>query len=267
MKKSFMTFMCTKWAMPTIAAKAAAFGYEGVELRVDAGHAHGFDAEASPETIRETRRLFADAGVAISAIATSCRFAMSDPAERQGHVDHLLKYFDVAEVLGVPVIRVFGGMFSAGSDHAGGKCHVVDALRSVARAVAGRPVVAALETHDDYRPGVEVADVLRQVGSPNVQANYDIMHPAFAGEALEVTLAALKGHVVHSHIHDGCMAGQQLQFRELGQGTVPLFEAMKRLTADGYTGHFSLEYMGEGWDEPDTVLPRCMQILRTVERG
>ena len=265
MNKSFMTFMCTGWDMGTVAAKAAAFGYEGVELRVDSGHAHGLDADSPPEKIKETKQLFADADVAVCCIATSCRFASSDAAERQEQVDRLLAYFDVAEALGAPTIRIFGGMPSEGSDHETGKRNVVDALRQVAENVAGRPVVAALETHDDYRPGGEVADVIRQVHSPNVQANYDIMHPVNAGEPLDVTYDALRSHVVHTHIHDGTTVDGKLQVCHLGEGDIPNADVMKRLLADGYEGFFSLEYIGADWDKPDELLPQFMDELRRAE--
>jgi len=263
--KSFMTFMCTEWDVATIAAKAAAFGYEGVEIRSQGKHAHGLEADAPPQRLAEAKQIFTGAGVALCCVATSCRFAYSDPGERQQNIEATLRHADLAEALGAPVIRVFGGAPSEGNDHTEGKQNVIESLGQLADALSGRPIVVALETHDDYCSAIEVGDILEQVDSPHIQANYDIMHPCRVGESLDDSLDALRGRVAHTHIHDGLLDGMAVQMCPLGEGQIPNAEAMRRLLADGYDGFFSLEYMGADWDRPDELLPQFATQLRQIE--
>jgi sugar phosphate isomerase/epimerase len=91
------------------------------------------------------------------------------------------------------------------------------------------------------------------------------MHPVRADEPLETTLAALRGYVVHSHIHDGAIGEGTLEMRRIGAGDVPHAEPIKAVLADGYQGFFSLEYIGEDWDKPDELLPQFMTELLAIE--
>jgi len=70
MKLSFMTFVCPTWPIEKIVKFAKEAGYDGVEIRVDAQHKHDISSKSSAAVRRQTKKLFADAGVEIAAVAT-----------------------------------------------------------------------------------------------------------------------------------------------------------------------------------------------------
>ncbi|HOQ28042.1 MAG TPA: sugar phosphate isomerase/epimerase, partial [Armatimonadota bacterium] len=109
MKISFMTFMTPEWTLDEVIAGARRHGYDGVEPRVTANHKHGIEPDMPAEARKEARERFADAGIEIACIATSCTFAATDPAKRQANIDNLKRHIELAADLGAPGIRVFGG--------------------------------------------------------------------------------------------------------------------------------------------------------------
>jgi len=109
MKLSFMTFVCPTWTMDKIVKFAKEAGYEGVEIRVDAGHQHGLSSKSSDEARRQTRKLFADEGVEIAAVATSVNFANPRPDVHKAQLEAAKVHLDLAADLGAPVVRIFAG--------------------------------------------------------------------------------------------------------------------------------------------------------------
>ena len=75
MKLSFMTFVCPEWDIETAVAFAAKTGYDGVEIRVDAGHKHEISSQSSAAERRRVKGVFAKAGVGVACVATSINFA------------------------------------------------------------------------------------------------------------------------------------------------------------------------------------------------
>ncbi|MCK5804433.1 MAG: sugar phosphate isomerase/epimerase, partial [Lentisphaeria bacterium] len=112
MKLSFMSFSCPELTLQQMLQAAKDYGYDGVEPRVEAKHAHGLELDASAETRAAAKALAAEMGVPFSCLATSCRYA--DPETVQKHVDDTLSYIDLAADIGAPALRVFGGVLPAG---------------------------------------------------------------------------------------------------------------------------------------------------------
>ena len=87
MKFSFMTFSCPELGWEDVVGVAARFGYEGVEPRAQAGHAHGIELEASRADRAAARKVAEDAGVEVACLATSCRYVLAGPSERAAMVE------------------------------------------------------------------------------------------------------------------------------------------------------------------------------------
>ena len=85
MRYSFMTFSCPELPLSAVLDLAIRHGYDAIEPRAEAGHAHGIEIDANPEERSRLRSLVADRGIALSCIATSCRYA--DPATADGDVE------------------------------------------------------------------------------------------------------------------------------------------------------------------------------------
>ncbi len=100
MRLSFMTFACPEYTLQEVISAAKRFAYEGVEPRVTAGHKHGIEPDADVSTRASARSAFADSGIEIACVATSCRFATADPAARAKNRDNLKVHVQLAADLG-----------------------------------------------------------------------------------------------------------------------------------------------------------------------
>ncbi|NOZ23593.1 MAG: sugar phosphate isomerase/epimerase [Planctomycetes bacterium] len=260
MKLSFMTWICPQWTIDQIIEGGRKYKYDGVELRVQVEHAHGVDLATGAGRRAEVRKIFEDGPICISAVATSLQFSEPEEAERRKSVDLLKQYIQLSADIGAPVIRVFGGAKGRG-EPAGILDNVAACLAECAGDAEGAGVKLGLETHDYFSHSKYVAKVVEMVGSPAVQALWDVAHPYRHMETPEMAYANLKSKVVHLHIHDYKYtdeAKSKIELVGLGQGVCPHKEPMALLKADGFTGHFAVEVMK---GDPDDVLPQYSEVF------
>lgn len=264
MKISFMTFICPEWTLEQILKAAQQYGYDGVEPRVADNHRHGIEPEMGAADRRQVRQMFAEAGLEIACVATSCTFATNDPAQRAANLDSLKRHLDLAADLGAPGIRVFGGVRPAGMSLGEAIAVVAEDLAQGGEWAGERGVEIWLETHDDFSLGQTVAAVLQQASAPALKVNWDLMHPFIHGESPEETWSYLQGgKVKHTHLHDGFKPNGGIQLCPIGAGIIPFHEPLRRLKAEGYAGYLSAEY----WTElgpPEEALPAYVASVRRL---
>jgi len=260
MKYSFMTFSTPELSFAELLEVAGRYGYDGVELRMDAGHAHGAEAGSAPAQRAALRGAAAEAGVALACLATSLKFA--DPAVAGHTVRETHDRIDLAGDLGIPTMRVFGGAIPNGIGREQAIGQLVDSLGSVAEHAAQRAVTLCLETHDDWCDPAHVATVLRRVNHPAVGANWDVMHPVRTKHAtIDESFETLKPWIHHLHIHDG--AGDGGGLTPIGEGIVDHRRVIELLKTIEFDGYLSGEWIG--WEPYETHLPRELATLRRYE--
>lgn len=264
-KLSFMTFMCPQWTVEQIVAGAQQHGYAGVEPRVKDKQAHGIEPEATAGERRRIRKVFEDAGVAISCVATSCRFATGLPESRQEHLDDARRHIDLAADLGSSRIRVFCGTPPEGWPREVVIPAVAEQLAELGPYAAERGVTVCLETHDYFRPGSSVGAALAQANHPAIAANWDVQHPYNFGEHPAATWSHLQGRVAHTHFHDW-RPGEGLGLVELETGIAPLRHFLYFLKESGYDGYLSAEYWQQ-LGEPEVALPSYANGMRRLLAG
>ncbi|MEW6355931.1 MAG: sugar phosphate isomerase/epimerase family protein [Planctomycetota bacterium] len=252
MKLSFMTWICPQWTIDQIIEGGQKHNYDGVEIRVQVDHAHKVDLATSKSRRAEVKEIFQDSPICISAVATSLQFSDPEEAERKKSVDLLKQYIQLSADIGAPVIRVFGGAKGKG-EPAGILDNVAASLAACAGDAEAAGVKLGLETHDFFSHSKYVAKVVDMVGSPAVQALWDVAHPHRHMETPEMAYANLRGKVIHLHIHDYAYdsAKSKIELVGLGEGVCSHKEAMALLKADGFKGHFAVEVMK---GDPDAVL-------------
>jgi sugar phosphate isomerase/epimerase len=252
MKLAFMTFACPNWTVPQIIDGAQRFGYHGVEIRVDAQHAHGLEVSTPAETRREAVRQCADAGLEIPCIATSLKVARSGKAG-QAQREAALPLLDLAVDLGAKGLRIFGGEPVRDDESTSSSVSVereeaitwaVENLKQLAPEAQSRGVEFWFETHDYFRLGGDTAAVIRQVDHPSVLCNWDVMHPQCNGEEFAQTKVLLDGIVAHTHFHDTRSADPHT-ICAFGDGTLPLTEMLRWLQSQNFDGYLSAEFFGD----------------------
>ncbi len=263
MKLSFATLGCPNWTLEQIAVNARVMGYDGVELRGTPGEHIG--PEESPDACARIRELFASHGVAIAAIMGYTRFTVTDPQARAAGRATLEKFIDVAQAIGCPTIRVFGGQLE-GNDLAANIGRVVEALKPLAEKAQRSGVRLALETHDDWCVGTNARAILDGVGNPAVGMCWDVANSFFV-EPLETTFAALRGRILHVHFKDAAREDGTVHSKLPGTGQVDLRRALRLLRGDGYAGYLSFEWEKK-WEpqlaEPEIAFPHYAAFTRAL---
>lgn len=104
-----MTFVCPEWEIEKIPRFARRAGYDGVEIRVNAGHKHGLSSRSSYAERERVRKLFQREGIEISSIATSVKFSFNDRNQRRENIEQAKEDIKLASHLGADVVRIFAG--------------------------------------------------------------------------------------------------------------------------------------------------------------
>lgn len=262
---AFTTLACPDWSLATILDAAVRYGYEGIELRLLDG--------AVLEPDRDQRVVTAavagarDAGLAVCALDTSCRFNLADPAERARQVEEARRWIALAYDVAVPILRVFGGADAPGSNAAAADGWVAQSLAALAPDAEAAGVTVALETHDAFSSARRVAEILGQVPSRSIGALWDSHHPYRVGEDPAFVAATLGTRIAHVHVKDARrVAGtEQWDLVLAGEGEVPIVAMLEALTQIGYTGWIAVEWEKKWHPEladPAVALPQHADWLR-----
>ncbi|MFP3904180.1 MAG: sugar phosphate isomerase/epimerase family protein, partial [Armatimonadota bacterium] len=230
MHLSFMTWVCPEWELPEVLTAALRYGYDAVEPRAEADHAHGVEIDTTKKERASIRAAFEDLGIEMSCIATSRRYALVDQKERAESIDITKRYVTVAQDLGCRHIRVFGGMTPEGMSFEDAKKHVAESLREAATEAEGTDVYLCIETHDAYCLADDLMEVVEMADHEHVAVCWDIMHPVTHGMSMADAFEHVKGYVRHCHIHDGIRPDDpdetHWDMYATGEGDIPNDEAV-----------------------------------------
>ena len=234
MKLGYMSSVCPTQTLDELTATAQRYGYEGIEFRTEWGHGHGIELDATPGQLAGARRVLADAGIAVSCLATSVRFNAPDAAEHLPQRETLRRYIALAAQVGAPYLRTFSD--SLPEDDPALRDRVIRLAAESYAAVdewAGRHgVVVLVETHTNMR-GAWARQVLDAAGAANLGVLWHIGHHLQRGESVEAAYGALRGHV--RHLHFTATEGDPTVTDADNQRSFDL------LAGDAFEGFFSVE--------------------------
>lgn len=246
---AFSTLGCPAWDLETLLHNAVAFGYDAIELR---GYLDTLDLPTAapflPEHRAETARRITDTGLSVCCVSSSGVVA-------QGNLDHVKSHCELAQALGSPLVRIFGGRPES-------RELALTNLRAFGDAAQDAGVALVLETHDDFSTGETVAALLAEAAHPAVFSLWDLHHPFRQGEPASETHRLLAPTLRHLHIKDG-IAGQG--YTLLGDGDVPVFPMLELALDAGYTGAISLEWEKRWHPEiadPEIAFPQYAKGVR-----
>ncbi len=246
MKLSFSSVAFPERPLREVARIAESVGARGVELRTFGSGSTEFACDPALSAPAKTARLFADAGVAISCISTSCRFdePVSPPVigrvfgDTEKQVRAARYAIDLAEALGAAFVRVFGFESPGGVLLESTTRMVVERLGKVADHARNRGVKVLLENGGSYQTAADLAGVIDRVGSPLLGAAYNVAVAAAAGEEPGHGFNVLGDNLWNVKLKDFRGALPCV----LGQGDAPCREAVRVLSDGGYQGWLTYEY-------------------------
>jgi sugar phosphate isomerase/epimerase len=105
MKLGIVTYnLAHDWDLPTIIARCAAAGMQGVELRT--GHAHGVEVGLSRAERKQVRQQFADSPVELVGLGSTFEYHAVEPAEVRRNIEGTKEYVKLAADVGAPGVKV-----------------------------------------------------------------------------------------------------------------------------------------------------------------
>ncbi|MEU4363606.1 sugar phosphate isomerase/epimerase family protein [Promicromonospora sp. NPDC023987] len=231
---------------------ADAGGIRSVELRCADG-----ELLAPDTSLEEARRLgtaLAEAGLHPICVASYVRIARDDGDP----VGEAVAHVRLAEAVGSPFVRVFGGVEGVAESEEVAARRLAD----VAAAIEGSDVTVLIETHDVFLTGAALSRILTRAGSDRLGALWDAVNPWRAGESPEATAAALAPWLRHVQLKDAA-GPTELAPVLPGGGAVPLRGILEALDGIGYTAAISLEWE-RAWYPEVAPLPIAIDAFRGV---
>ena len=270
MKLGFSTLGCPSWPYETIVARAREYGFDGFEIRGVMGEMDLLKVpELQPGRRAETLRMANDAGLEIMMLMTGCRFSSASAADRQANVDEAKANMDLAREMGVDKIRLYGGNIA--SDVGPGQAYgwIAECLRTVAEYGATVGVAAAIETHDGFVDSFLVRDMLARVDHPFLKVLWDVHHPwRMFGQTPAQCWENVGPQVVDTHFKDSYLTADNkdgYRYCLLGDGDMPVRDALRILKAGGYDAYLTLEWEKAWKDylaEPEVGFPQYVRQMR-----
>ena len=242
---SFSTLGCPDWTFEQITDFAVQHSYTGLELR---GIRRQMDLSQCPEfstgeACKTTLALMKKKGLSFVNLGSSATLHFPEGTEREKNLADGKRYIDLARQLYCPYVRVFPNNFSKERDKAETMSLISKGLLELGEYAKNRKVTVLMETHGDV---VKIEDILRIMQSaehPNVGLIWDPANMwTITREAPAEAYTQLKKYIRHTHIKDAKLVDGKLQYTLLGQGEVPIFEAVDALSKGGFNGYYSFEW-------------------------
>ena len=270
MKLAFSTLGCPEWDWTDIYPMAHDLGYAGIEIRglgaeITASRAKPFLPGEVDRTVDTLKKL----NLSISCFSSNCVLSAKDGAKAAPA--EIGEYIELAAKTGTPFVRVLADAHPAPAGEIDDG-EVVAILKGLAVRAKARGVTLLVETNGVYADTKRLAGLLDAVGSDAVAALWDIHHPyRFFGESPETTWKNLDGRIKYVHVKDSVVDGSgAIHYRMPGEGDLPLTEALDALSAGGYAGFVSLEWV-KRWaseiEDAAVVFPKFVAFFRQWEAG
>jgi len=244
MKISFSTLACPDFSWADIYSMAKDLGFDGIEIR---GIGDDIDAIKSKpftgEQVDKTKEKLETLGLAVSCFSTGSCLKYKDKYAEV--VEEITQYCELANKMGTPYIRVLADRIGRPEGDTVDHAYIAETLKKLGDIAAKNNVTLLVESNGVYADTKVLRDLLDSVNHANVAALWDIHHPArYFGEKPADTYANIGKYVRYCHVKDSLMLGDgSIEYKLMGEGDLPIKEALDLLAEKNYTGYVSLEWV------------------------
>jgi sugar phosphate isomerase/epimerase len=246
-KPCFSSVACPEWTLDEVAASAARYGFEGIELRTFGDRSARLACDPALTSDEKARRMFHAVGVEILSLGTSVSFdepvrppiigmALSD-TERT--VRAAKRAIDAAVALECPFVRVFGFQIPARESRASTTARIASRLRLVADHAAKTGVRIVIENGGDFSRAAELAELVAAVDNTLVGACYSLAAGVHAGDHARDAISVLGTRLWLARVKDIDTHGHPVQ---LGAGTLDCRSFVTALASSGFDGPLVFEW-------------------------
>ena len=258
MPLAFSTLGCPDWSFQQIVDFAVKHDYTGIELRglkrqIDLTKCDEFkkDKDATLQLMKDKKLEFVDLG-------SGCNLHFSEGEEREKNITEGKAYIDLAQQLNCPNVRVFPNRLPKEKDKDETMDFIVKGLMELGNYAKASGVMVLMETHGDVVWTHDIEKIMKNAEHSNVGLVWDPCNMwTITKEPPLQMYKMLKKYIHHTHIKDAKLVDGKPQYKRLGQGEVPIFEAVDALSKGGYKGFYSFEWE-KLWhpelEDPETAL-------------
>lgn len=222
---------------------AASLAVDGVELD---------DIYLEDANITQIRELLAETGLKVSCYDIHHGAKPLQPEDREAVLRKIKEELAVAELLGAQHVQIVGEVFKPEVAALYVETLISDLVEMVLPALRGSNLILAVENPASVNfQSHQLAELLRQIGDPQVKIGFNMANSLVAGEDPEGALERLKEHIAHVRAVDVRMADRDEEPQSgsyvgcvFGLGLVPLDKLFQVLQAQGYEGWIALEFTG-----------------------
>lgn len=269
MKLGFSTIGCPQWDWAEILGTAKDMGIDGLEIRgvedeIDPMKITIFDAEH----LEKTRTQLAQAGIEIAMIASSV--VLGDPmGSREGEQQMVQakNQIDFASQNDIPFVRVLLTLDPnpVPADLPAAKKRY-EQLCSYA---ANKNVRVLVESCGLLSDSAKLAAFVADACPDSRGVLWDIQHPfRNCGEKPKQTVANLGKEIRYVQVKDSVVDDNgEIEYRMMGLGDVPVYDAVKQLYQMGYEGYLTLEWLKRWRPElrdPDVIFYHFQTYMETL---
>jgi sugar phosphate isomerase/epimerase len=265
---SFSTLGCPDWTFQQITDFAVQHGYKGIEVR---GIKRQLDLARCPEFSTEEARkttvaLMKEKGLAFVGLGSSANLHLVEGAEREKNLAEARRFIDLAQQVSCPYVRVFPNNLPKDQDKKATMDLIARGLLELGDYAKDKQVTVLMETHGELVKIEDLAAIMGAAEHTHVGLVWDVTNMwTVTKESPEEAYKKLKKYIRHTHIKDAKLVEGKPQYTLLGQGDVPIFEAIDALRKGGYKGYYSFEWE-KLWHpeiaEPETALAHYPKVMR-----
>ena len=242
---AFSTLGCPDWTFQQIVDFAVQHGYTGIEMRglqrqVDLTKCVEF---STAENRKATLKLMKQKGLQFVDLGSSATLHFAAGDEREKNLTEGRAYIDLAQQLNCPYIRVFPNRLPKEQDKQTTIGLITKGLLELGDYAKGKKVMVLMETHGDLVWSGDLETIMQAATHPHVGLVWDPTNMwTITKEPPAEVYHKLKKYIHHVHIKDAKLVEGKPQYTRLGQGEVPIFEAIDLLSNGGYKGYYSFEW-------------------------
>ena len=248
--------------------QAYEFRLDGIDI-----HTRAF-ASTEPEYLHDIRLRCLRRGLAISYIGISNNFGQTGEALRD-QVEQVKHWVDVADVMGVPLVRIFAAWIPEGEPEEQVWARMMPCMREVTDHAAAKGVVLGLHNHNHgcvTRTGKEVRRIIEEIDSPYFSHILDtgqyVGSPGASGaEGREDPSLDFYGSIAETAplaVHVRAKVYRVQTGVETWLDYPRIFEILKRVD---YNGWVSVVYEGQPAEPEETAVPKAVAYLRRFVPG
>ena len=243
---SFSTLGCPDWDFKKITDFAVQNGYTGIELRgflreIDLPKSELF---ATTEKRLATMAIMKEKGLRFVDLGSSANMHIADVAERKKNLDHGRRFIDLAHQINCPFVRVFPNSIPKDRDKNETLDLIAKGLLELGDHARSTHVRVLLETHGELTQTEDLEKVMQAAKHDHTGLLWDVTNMwTITKESPVDVYKRLKKYIHHTHIKDAKVIDGKVQYNFLmGQGEVPIFQAIDELEKGGYKGYYSYEW-------------------------